>query len=38
MVGVGTPAVMVESVVAACAAVASRMGEDGEPGACGVRE
>ena len=34
---VGTPAVMVESVVAACAAVASCMGEDGGPDVCGVR-
>ena len=36
--GVGTPAVMVESVVAACAAVASCMGDGGGPDVCGVRE
>ena len=36
--GVGTPAVTVECVVAACAAVAVCMGESGGSDARGVRE
>ena len=36
--GVGIPAGMVESVVVACVAAASCMGEGGGPDVCGVRE